>query len=480
MNSRTLPHAIDAEQIVLGSMMLDPAALATVREILPDPAAYFVPAHQVLAATLYDLQDRQGPGDAAGVQTELHRLGRLGEIGRDGHTAADGAAYLGEIIDGTPGPGNAAYYAGIVRDCHTRQSLIREAARLDAAAANVQTPLADTLEEHGEVMHAIVTHGQRQAGQVVSVADAIGEAVDHGEAVARGEIEPGLATGFPELDRPAPWQPGDLITLAGATTVGKTSLALAIAAHQAESGRGVLVVSAEMAPKELGRRVVANKSGVAVTTIKAGIMARSQAEAVAKARAEAKTWNFSFLCRAATVAEIAAKVRTVETEWREAPALIVVDYLQLMRPTNGKESKAAQVGGIAWGLKALAMETGSVVLMLSQFNRETVREGRLPTLYGLKESGDIENHSNNVILLHDASESDTDGARLIWAKVAKARDGMRTPWPKAGETIPGSIRLRFKPQLARFESREFPQACPPPPTPPPPPIAAGTREALVA
>jgi len=146
--------------------------------------------------------------------------------------------------------------------------------------------------------------------------------------------------------------------------------------------------------------------------------------------------------------DIAIRARQLAQRWRRRLDLICVDYLQLLRPTTG-ETRAQQVGGIAWGLKDLAMSAGTPVLMLSQLNREGVKGQGPPSLYSLKESGDVENHSNAVILLHrpEPAQFDTDGAVIVWARVAKARDGLTTPWPKDGQ----GICLRFLPQYTRFE-----------------------------
>ena len=137
----------------------------------------------------------------------------------------------------------------------------------------------------------------------------------------------------------------------------------------------------------------------------------------------------------------------------------MADYLQLMKPSGG-DTRAQEVSGIAWGLKQLGMELACPVLMLSQLNRAGVRQAddeSPPQLHDLKESGDVENHSSAVLLLHRSPKAvpDTAGAVPIWCKVAKARDGMVTPWPAAAgkPAVVGAITLRFRPELTRFEAQ---------------------------
>jgi len=157
--------------------------------------------------------------------------------------------------------------------------------------------------------------------------------------------------------------------------------------------------------------------------------------------------------RAVTAEEIAAQARLLALRWGGPLALIVVDYLQLMHTPKG-DSRAQRVGALAWECKQLAMDAATVVLALSQFSRAGQKAGP-PALDSLKESGDIENHANVVLLLHRPEVVEYDGqGQIVWLKVAKARDGAVTVWPSP-KRVGKSLYLRFIPHLLRFEPMEF-------------------------
>jgi replicative DNA helicase len=148
----------------------------------------------------------------------------------------------------------------------------------------------------------------------------------------------------------------------------------------------------------------------------------------------------------ATIADVASRARLLGSKWGGLD-LLVVDYLQLLRGPG--DNRAQMIGGIAWGLKELAMDLGCVCLLLSQFDRTTNRDGKPPTIHGLKESGDIENASNQIILLwmadKEAGPDTVSGAHEVHLRVAKNRDGATTPWEG-----PGAIRLSWKKDWTKF------------------------------
>ncbi len=454
-NTPIPPHSKLAEGQVLGSMLLGGDAIPDVRTICT-AEDFYIPAHQTIFRVLVEMFEQSKPIDLATTFAEFAQRKLLASIGQ-GTTDADGGDYLTDLVEGVPDRTNAAYHAGIVRDKATLRRLIQAGHKLTSEAYNDPEDVESLVTEHESRLFDIATGSNGDLMRSYSTGQAVQEVLDRAEAVATGELPMGLETGFGQIERSMGGiQPGALITLAADTGVGKTALALSMAANVADKGKSVLFVSAEMPERELAHRLLAIKSGVPSGTIRGGRFTDKQIAAIKEARAAMGNWSLELWARTATVADIASKARHIAMR-RKAPLdLIVVDYLQLMRPTQG-DNRAQQVGGIAWGLKQLAMDLKVPVLILSQLNREHAKSNRPPTKHDLKESGDVENHSNAVWLLYNPpeGEADTDGAEIIYFKVAKAREGCATPWPRKGEETAGAIKLRFKSALTRFEPKRL-------------------------
>ena len=448
-----IPQDELAEKAVLGAALLDGAAAVVGLGL--DASDFYTPAHAELWAVLAGMA-RDGQGiDLVTVAGELLRRGLLAKIGRDG-TDAGGKDFLADLCE--TGGLQAPFYAEAVRECARRRRLIQAGRRLaDRAAAPGQATAAgiaaDALADLADV-------GNRRNGgaAVVGAGEAVADAVAHADAVARGDVPPGLMTGFRRIDlATGGLQPGDLWIVGAGTSVGKTAFALAVAAHAARAGEPVLVVSAEMTARQIGSRLLAMASGVERGRLATGNLNEYEYEARDAAQREIASWPLDVLAKAAAVSEIRVRAALTAAR-RERLGLIVVDYLQLLPPEGG-DTRAQQVGGIAWGLKLLAMDLAAPVMLLSQLNRAGLRaadDTRPPALIDLKESGDVENHANAVLLLHRPADPmpDTAGATPIWCRVAKARDGLVTPWPapRGQAAVPGTIILRFRPELVRFET----------------------------
>lgn len=451
---------LEAEQIVLGVLLLREEEFGTVAGVL-QPDDFFTPAHAVIYRAIEEL-GKAGLGGLLAVKNALHASGELARIGQ-GTSEQDGIRYLADLAENAGFcPSNLAYAARCVRDA----ALLR---RLDTFAGKMQREARMTAVHSAREMLA---HVQRElldldarapaAQAPATAAEAVRAALEHADAVKRGEASPGLLTGFPLLDRATGgMQRGALWTLAGATSAGKTAFALRVAATVAGAGGAVLYASAEMDRRSLGFRLLQVQAQVSGGRLRIGNLDENERAAVEAAEKMIRGWPLVIDDRAGGVGEIGLCARQTAARLSRPLALIVVDYLQLLKPGDG-ESRAQQVGAMAWGLKRLAMEEGAPVLLLSQLNRESIKGGMPPTVFALKESGDIENHSDAVILLHrpDPPQADTDGALLLWLKVAKARDGQVTPWPfQDDHSGPWrGIRVRFKPEQTRFDPMETPDA----------------------
>jgi len=422
------------------------------------PGDFFTPEHGQLFGAILAVQDSGAPMELAAVAAELRRRGLMDKIGPD-KTDAGGAAYVAELAEGYGfDTANARHYAERLHGLSARRELIRLAQSLNVKARQPEADAAALVEAAQRDLYELGC-GAGDPAEPVSAGEAVAAAIARAEAVKAGEQRPGLPTGFGGIDRATGGMaPGDLWTLGAATSVGKTAFAHTVAACAAEEGGAVLIVSAEIDRLAVGNRLLAIVSGVDSSRLRAGNLDETEHAARQVAAERIAAWRLAVFDRAASVPEIAVRARLLSARWRRPLSLIVADYLQLMRPDPGpgRQTRAQEIGGIAWGLKQLAMDLGCPVLMLSQLNREGVKyeDDRPPGLYHLKESGDVENHSNVVLLLHRPRGIAPDGAGAwpVWTKVAKARDGRTTPWPSATGYAAGSIVLRFRAACTRFEN----------------------------
>jgi replicative DNA helicase len=445
---------LESEQVVLGILLRCPEEFGNVGGVLC-PDDFYRPAHATIYRTIEEL-GRIGLGGLLAVKNALHATGELARIGQGTASEADGIGYLADLHENAGWcASNLPYAAGCVRNA----SLLR---RVDSFAGRMQRQARTTAVHHAqellvamqrELLDIDVRGATAEAS--ATAGQAVRDALEHADAVKAGLVSPGLVTGFPLLDRATGgMQPGALWTLAGATSIGKSSFALAIARNVAAAGGAVLYASAEMDRRSLGFRLLQAQAQVSGGRLRIGNMDENERASVDAAQKMIGTWPLVIDDHAGTVGQIGLRARQAAARLGRPLALVVVDHLQLLKPTEG-ETRAQQVGAMAWGLKRLAMEQGCSVLLLSQLNRESVRTGAPPSVFALKESGDVENDSDVVILLHrpDPPQLDTDGALLVWVKLAKARDGQVTPWPfQENPYAPWrGIRVRFRPEFTRFE-----------------------------
>ena len=456
----TIPQDPIIEKHILGIILAQGAeALVQLGDTIT-AEDFFTPAHATIFGGLLSMLREGKPIELAAVAAEFRRVGIMSGIGRD-NTDAGGAEYLAELVESysfdTVGLG---YYLDRLHHLTMQRGLIRMAQKLHHDATLPDADAGELVEHYLEELSGI-SSGNHGRVEIVSAGEAARQAIDRADAIARGEQSPGLMTGFLGIDNATGGlQPGDLWTLGAATTIGKTALAHTIAVRVASEGGAALIASAEMGRESVANRMLQNIAGIPGGRLRNGNLAEGEWEARESAAAKLESWRLSIFDRAATVPEIAIRAKLLAARWQTKLSLIVVDYLQLMRPTHG-DNRAQQVGGIAWDLKRLAMELSCPILLLSQLGRAGVRPGisedeRPPTLYDLKESGDVENHSNVVLLLHRprAATMDATGSIPIFCKVGKARDGYTTPWPSSDGTVQGSITLRFRPELTRFSEGE--------------------------
>jgi replicative DNA helicase len=441
-NLRVPPSDIQAEASVLGAMMIHAPAVAAVQGILCQED-FYRPAHQAIYAGILELSVSGDAVDLVTIRAYFEAKGQLQALG--------GIEYIVAIVQGVPTAANVEYYAKIVRDHALRRRLITKCVEI---ADSAWSPQSDPAELAGELQQMILALSERgnSASSMTTMHEAMDEAVGHYEAVAKGEIPPGVLTGFNCFDRcTGGFQPGDLVVLAARPSVGKSALALSWATYAASAGGLVLFFSAEMGRRAIASRELCSVGGISPDNLKTNRLHQEEYNSRERVRELARQWGFALYDRAATARDVCVYARQVQARHGRRLGLIVIDYLQIMR-TDPRQPQVDRYGLFAWACKCLAMDLGCPVVLLSQLNRSEGNDDRPPDLQRLRGSGNIEEHANTVIMLHRPREAEyLSGTNKVitWASVQKCRDGATTP--RTLSDFQASIRLAITPHLTRFE-----------------------------
>jgi len=411
IESRTPPHDADAERAVLGAMLRDNACIPDVSPLLRADD-FYTDAHRKVYAAVLGLVP--APADLVTLYDALRSRGWLEDAG--------GAAYLAEVWDGCPSSANAAYYAGIVREHSVLRSLARVAAEV---LRDAHAPPGPALELVAAAERSFAALSERRSSDTTTTlaeaVDAVLARVEAAEAARQAGADPGgLMTGLAPLDALlGGLRPGTLTVVAARPSVGKSAVATCLAANMARDGRPVLVASLEMSAEELAVRVLSAESGVEGRFVHAAELDAVGARRLLAARDALRPWPLVFDDAARqSLAHLGAACRRVKR--RSGLACVFVDYLQLVEPEDKRANRNAQVGGISRGLKALARELGVPVVALAQLNREAEsRPGGKPRLSDLRDSGEIEQDGDAVVLLHRRP----DASGMLDFEVAKQRNG---------------------------------------------------------
>jgi replicative DNA helicase len=420
-----LPQNLEAERSVLGAILLEPSALASVFPILKEDD-FFPDTHRRIYRSMSDLAQRSAEIDVLTLREELGRTGAVEKAG--------GAAYLSSLLDGVPDVANVEYYARIVKEKSTMRRLIRAGQRMVreglAQEKDAQKLLGDVTGEIFDIAEDAVSGGFERIGEITRHnLDIIDEAKERSGAVS------GLATGFIELDRlTSGFQSTDLIILAARPAVGKTSLALNVAQHVSiREGRSVGFFSLEMSKEQIGFRVLCSEADVDAKKVRDGY---ASSEAITRlVIAQSKVAGGRFFVDdgpALSVPEMRAKAQRLKRE--HGLDLLVVDYLQLMMGHGRFDNRTQEVSQISRGLKLLAKELHVPIIALSQLSRQPERrtgEMRRPQLADLRESGSLEQDADVVIFLYREELYDpaTEKKGIADVLIAKQRNGPTGDFP---------------------------------------------------
>ena len=429
------PQAIDAEQSILGSILIDADAILRVGDFLR-PGDFYRSQHGDIYEAMLALHGQREPIDLVTLGDELRRRDRLEAVG--------GPAYLTSLMNAVPTAVHAEHYGRIVERKAVLRNLIGAAGRIAAVGYEEANDAEVAIDRAESILFEISQ--RRTDGGFESLATLLGQAYDRLEYLHehRGQLI-GVPTGLSQLDALlGGLQPSDLILLAARPSVGKTSLALNIGQHAAvREAKRVAIFSLEMSREQLALRLLSAETGINPRPLQTGFVDEtdwSKIAMVMNSMATAPMWIDD--SAALSVMELRTKARRLEAEQRGLD-LIIVDYLQLMQSStpNKDNNRVQEVSDISRGLKALARELKVPVLALSQLSRNVEQRGSAePRLSDLRESGSLEQDSDVVIFLYrDGEQNPESEVEMVKAKVAKHRNGPI-----------GEVPLQFRKSNTRF------------------------------
>jgi replicative DNA helicase len=438
---RVPPHSVEAEQSVLGGLLLDNSAWDRAADLLRDSDFYRY-EHRVIYAAIATLVAATKPADVVTVHEQLQSLGKA--------QACGGVAYLNALAQSVPSAANIRRYAEIVRERAVLRKLIEASDEIATKAFNPQgRTVTQILDEAEGRVFQIGEEGNRTQQGFQSMDKLVVQLIDRVTELSQNGAEEvtGVRTGYYDLDRmTAGFQPGDLIVLAARPSMGKTALALNIAEHVAvQEGLPVALFSMEMGAAQLAVRLVGSLGRIDQQHLRTGALKDDEwtrlTEAVEKL---SKSSVFIDESPALNSAEVRARARRQARQCGKL-GLIVIDYLQLMSGTSSSdENRATEIGEISRGLKALAKELQCPVMALSQLNRSVEsRNDKRPMMSDLRESGAIEQDADVIMFIYRDEYYNKDSKEPGVAEVilAKQRNGPV-----------GTVKLTFLKPLTRFEN----------------------------
>lgn len=436
---RVPPHSIEAEQAVLGGLMLDNRTWDAIadRIIATD---FYRRDHQLIFEAIADQAARSEPSDAVTLSETLERKGLADQTG--------GLAYLAGLVRDTPSAANVRAYADIVRERSTLRQLISVGGEIASSAYDPEGREAGEIVDEAErrVFEIAEARNKGRSGFVPLRQD-LGKVIDRLDILAqnKGEIT-GLSTGFTRLDEmTAGLQKGDLIVIAGRPSMGKTTFALNIAENAAFGPKkaSVGVFSMEMSRESLAFRMVSSLGRVDQTHLRVGNLGDEEWTRITMAIEMMKNSNIHIDDTGAlTPTEVRARARRLKRE--HGLDLIVLDYLQLMQVSGTKENRATEISEISRSLKALAKELDVPLIALSQLNRSVEqRTDKRPVMSDLRESGAIEQDADVIMMIYREEVYDKNTTRKGIADIIIAKQ-------RNGEI--GDINLTFLGKYTKFEN----------------------------
>jgi len=439
--ARVPPQSVEAEQSVLGGLLLDNTAWDRIADLLAAQDFYRAD-HRLIFQHIGELIENGKPADALTVAETLERSGKLAEVG--------GHAYLGSLAAATPSAANIRRYAEIVRERSVMRSLAAVGTEIADSAYNPLGRDAKALVDEAEAkVFGIAEAGAKGRRGFVKIDPLLTETVERIDMLYSREDKSeiiGLATGFVDLDRmTSGLQGGDLIIIAGRPSMGKTTLAMNIAEHAAlELKKPVAVFSMEMSGPQLAMRMIGSVGKLDQHELRTGTFKDDDWSRLVDAVGRLNEAQIFIDDTAGLNAlEVRSRARRLHRQCGGL-ALIVVDYLQLMSASGREENRATEIAEISRSLKGLAKDLKVPVIALSQLNRGVeARQDKRPMMSDLRESGAIEQDSDLILFIYrdEVYNPETPNKGVAEIIVAKQRNGPT-----------GKINLTFLGKYTRFEN----------------------------
>lgn len=414
------PNSLQAEQSLIGGLMLDAQAFDKVADVV-ESDDFYRSDHKLIYQAICDLVEKGSPCDVVTVSEHLDSHGKLADAG--------GLEYLATLANETAGAANAKAYANIIREQSTLRSLISAGNEIAGSAfTNDGRTAAEVLDDAESMVFKIAEKGSRGKKGFKSLKQILPDAVDRIDELHRSEgTITGVSSGYTEFDKmTAGLQPGDLVIVAGRPSMGKTTFAVNIAENAAIGSKvPTAIFSMEMPDQQLALRMISSLGRVDQTHLRTGNFPDedwSRINTAVQLMSEAPIFIDDTPGLSPT--EIRARCRRLQRE--HDLGLVVVDYLQLMQVPGNSENRATEISEISRSLKALAKEMECPVIALSQLNRSVEqRTDKRPVMSDLRESGAIEQDADLIIFIYreEVYNQDTPRKGIADIAIAKQRNG---------------------------------------------------------
>ncbi|MCM2130156.1 replicative DNA helicase [Larsenimonas rhizosphaerae] len=432
------PNSLEAEQSVLGGLMLDNSAWDTVSELLIADDFYRF-EHRFIFNAMTRLAEESRPLDAITLSESLESHDQLSKVG--------GLSYLAELARNTPSASNIRAYADIVRERATLRKLIQSANQIAEGAFNPQGKTADELVNEAERLVFQIAESRPKFGGPIGMSQLLTRAVDRiDELFSLKGTMTGISTGFRDLDEmTSGLQPSDLVIVAGRPSMGKTTFAMNLVEHAVVSGdKAVAVFSMEMPADQLMLRMVSSLGRIDQTRVRTGQLEDEDWPRLTSAVNLLKDKQlYVDDTPALSPNEMRARVRRLARE-ADGIGLIMIDYLQLMQVPGLSENRTAEISEISRSLKGLAKEFQCPVVALSQLNRSLEqRPNKRPVMSDLRESGAIEQDADVIAFVYRDevyNKDNPDNKGLAELIIGKQRNGPI-----------GTVHMAFIGKYTRFE-----------------------------
>ncbi|HCQ22522.1 MAG: replicative DNA helicase [Anabaena sp. CoA2_C59] len=433
-SNRLPPQNIEAEEAILGGILLDPEAIGRVSDRLV-PEAFYISAHTTIYQAALRLHIQQKPTDLLSITSWLTDNDQLTQIG--------GRNKLATLVERTVSAVNIDALAGLVMEKYLRRQLIKAGNEIVHLGFETETELPIVLD-NAEQKVFNVTQQKTQSG-LVHIGDTLTNTYEDIETRHQGIALPGIPCGFYDLDAmTSGFQRSDLIIIAGRPSMGKTAFCLNLA-HNIAAGYQlpVAVFSLEMSKEQLVQRLLASEAGIESSYLRSGRISQTQWDPLLRAiNRLSETPIFIDDTSNITVTQMRSQARRLQAEQSKNLGLIVIDYLQLMEGSS--DNRVQELSRITRSLKGLARELSVPIIALSQLSRGVeARTNKRPMLSDLRESGSIEQDADIVMMLYrdEYYSPDTPDRGIAEVIIAKHRNGPT-----------GTIKLLFDPQFTKFKN----------------------------